>query len=390
MSMRMNSILKFWHLTVCLVLLCNLRISAQQERAIPTGVPFLLIPTDARAAGMGDVGVATSPDAYSARWNHAKSVFSEDRVLISFGYTPYLESIVNDVNLIGFNYTKKTSDRSAWGVGLTYFGLGEIQFRQTIDEIPQLVNPSELALDVNYALKLSERFGLSVGTRFITSNLRFTDNTQDTRAANALAVQIGGYYQSDIIYNNGGTDGRFRTGFSIMNLGSKIKYDGGGQENFLPSILRAGVGYDFIFNADSQLAVSFETQKLLVPTPRDFDNDGDIDSADNLEYQNIGFFEGFLNSFSDAPGGFSEELKEIAWSLGLEYSFQDTFALRTGYFNESKDKGSRSYATFGAGFDYRETHFDLSYLFSTSQIKNPLENTLRISITFAIDKGFYE
>ena len=388
--MRMNSNIKFWHLTVILFLLCNLRISAQQERAIPTGVPFLLIPTDARAAGMGDVGVATSPDAYSARWNPAKTVFSEDRVLISFGYTPYLESIVNDVNLIGFNYTKRTSDRSAWGAGLTYFGLGEIQFRQTIDEIPQLVNPSELALDLNYALKLSDRFGLSVGTRFITSNLRFTDNTQDTRAANALAVQISGYYESDIIYNNGGADGRFRSGFSIMNLGSKIKYDGGGQENFLPSILRAGVGYDFIFNADSQLAVSFETQKLLVPTPRDFDNDGDIDAADNLEYQSIGFFEGFLNSFSDAPGGFSEELKEIAWSLGLEYSYQDKFALRTGYFNESKDKGSRSYATFGAGFDYRETHVDLSYLFSTSQIKNPLENTLRISISFAIDKGFYE
>ncbi|WP_222984953.1 type IX secretion system outer membrane channel protein PorV [Flagellimonas meishanensis] len=356
-------------------------LSAQQERVITTAVPFLTIAADARASGMGDMGVATSFDVFSQQWNPAKYAFATQKTGIGVSYTPYLESIVNDVSLLNAAFYNKLNDRSAFAFGLRYFGLGEIELRQTIDEEPTLVKPNEFAIDGSYSLKLSQTFSMAVGGRFISSNLRFQDGLQDSQAANAFAVDIAGFYRSrEIAYNN--YDGRWRAGFSISNLGGSLQYDEGGQQNFLPTNLKLGGGFDFIFDQDNVLGVHTEINKLLVPTPRDFTGDGLITAEDNDEYQNISFFNGVFESFGDAPDGFSEELKEITWALGAEYKYREAFMLRGGYFNESEDKGARKFFTLGAGFKFKTAQIDLSYLFSTSQVRNPLENTLRFSLTF--------
>ncbi|MEZ4811534.1 MAG: type IX secretion system outer membrane channel protein PorV [Allomuricauda sp.] len=363
------------------------RLSAQQERVITTAVPFLTIAADARASGMGDMGVATSFDAFSQQWNPAKFAFATQKTGIGVSYTPYLETIVNDVSLLNAGFYNKLNDRSAFAIGLRYFGLGEIELRQTIDEDPTLVKPNEFAIDGSYSLKLSQTFSMAVGGRFISSNLRFQDGTQDSQAANAFAVDVAGFYRSrEIAYNN--FDGRWRLGFNISNIGGSMQYDEGGQQNFLPTNLKFGSGFDFIFDQDNILGLHTEFNKLLVPTPRDFNGDGVITSEDNDEYQNISFFKGMFESFGDAPDGFSEELKEITWAFGAEYRYKEAFMLRGGYFNESPDKGARQFFTLGAGFKFKSAQIDLSYLFSTSQVKNPLENTLRFSLTFNFGEEF--
>ncbi len=372
-----------------LLLLATTFSFAQQERVITTAVPFLTIAADARASGMGDMGVATSVDAFSQQWNPAKFAFAERKMGIGVSYTPYLESLVNDVSLLNANYYNKINERSAFAVSLRYFGLGEIELRQTIDEEATLVKPNEFAIDGSYSLKLSETFSMAVGGRFISSNLRFQEIANvDSQAANAFAVDVAGFYRSrEIAYNS--FDGRWRAGFNISNLGGKIQYDAGGQENFLPTNLKFGAGFDFIFDADNTLGLHTEFNKLLVPTPRDFDGDGDIDADDNDEYQQISFFNGVFESFGDAPDGFGEELQEITWALGAEYNYRDVFMLRTGYFNENEEKGSRQFFTLGAGFQFKSAQIDLSYLFSTSQVRNPLENTLRFSLTFNLGEEYY-
>lgn len=363
-------------------------LKAQQERVITTAVPFLTIAADARASGMGDMGVATSVDAYSQQWNPAKYAFATQKTGVGISYTPYLESIVNDVSLLNANFYNKLNERSAFAFSIRYFGLGEIELRQTIDENPTLVKPNEFAIDGTYSLKLSQTFSMAVGGRFISSNLRFQDGTQDSRAANAFAVDVSGFFRSrEIAYES--FDGRWRAGFNVSNIGGSLQYDEGGQENFLPTNLKFGGGFDFIFDQDNVLALNTEFNKLLVPTPRDFNGDGVITAEDNDEYQNISFFSGIFESFGDAPDGFSEELKEITWALGAEYRFRETFMLRSGYFNESQEKGSRKFFTLGAGFKFKTAQIDLSYLFSTSQVKNPLENTLRFSLTFNFGEEFY-
>jgi len=373
---------------VLVAILAVIKVSAQQERVITTAVPFLTISGDARASGMGDMGVATSVDAFSQQWNPAKYAFANQKTMIGASYTPFLENVVSDIGLLSATVANKISDRSAFAFGIRYFSLGEIELRQTINEDGTLVKPNEFALDGSYSLKLSETFSMAVGGRFISSNLRLQDGTQDSQAANAFAVDIAGFYRSrEVAYNN--FDGRWRAGFNISNLGGSLQYDEGGQENFLPTNLRFGVGFDFILDADNVIGVYSEFNKLLVPTPRDFNGDGVIDDADNDIYQNIGFFRGVLESFGDAPDGFSEELKEITWSLGAEYKYQDAFMLRAGYFNESPEKGSRQFATIGAGFKFKSAQIDLSYLFSTAQVRNPLENTLRFSLTFNLGEQLF-
>lgn len=361
---------------------------AQQERVITTAVPFLTISSDARAAGMGEMGVATSVDAFSQQWNPAKFAFAERKMGLSASYTPYLESIVTDIALLNASYFNKLNERSAFAVSLRYFGLGEIELRQSFDDQGTTVKPNEFAIDGSYSLKLSETFSMAVGGRFISSNLRLQDGTQDSQAANAFAVDVAGFYQSkEVAYN--AFDGRWRAGFNISNLGGKIQYDEGGQENFLPTNLKFGAGFDFILDQDNVLGLYTEFNKLLVPTPRDFDGDGDIDQDDNDQYQNISFFNGVFESFGDSPDGFGEELQEVTWALGAEYKYQNSFMVRAGYFNENQDKGARQFATLGAGFKFRSAQIDLSYLFSTSQIQNPLENTLRFSLTFNFGEEFF-
>ena len=375
-------------LSLLILLVFVIKLSGQEDRVITTAVPFLTIAADARSAGMGDMGVATSTDAFSQQWNPAKFAFAERKMGIGVSYTPYLESIITDISLLNASFYSKIDDQSAFAIGLRYFTLGEIELRQFANDPGTLAKPNELALDGSYSLKLSPSFSMAVGGRYIRSNLKLPQSgSEDSQAASSFAVDVAGYYRSpEIAYNS--FDGRWRAGFNLSNLGGKIKYDEGGQENFIPANLGFGAGFDFILDQDNVIGITTEFNKLLVPTPKDFNEDGVIDSADNDEYQQIGFFSGITKSFGDAPDGFSEELKEFTWALGAEYSYQDAFMIRTGYFNESEEKGSRKFFTMGAGFKFKSAQIDLSYLFSTSQVKNPLENTLRFSLTFNLGEEF--
>ncbi|MAN58351.1 MAG: hypothetical protein CMC08_00780 [Flavobacteriaceae bacterium] len=351
------------------------------DRVITTGVPFVLIAADARAAGMGDIGVATSSDAFSQQWNPAKYAFAISKQGVGLTYTPYLSQLVNDIFLGNLTYYNRLNERSAIGASLRYFSLGDIELRPDAISEPLLQSPNEFTFDVSYALRLSERFSMAVAGRYLRSDLRIQASNEDASAASSFAVDIAGYYQSEEIpYND--FDGRWRAGFNVSNIGPKIKYDEVGQENNLPTNLGLGGGFDFILDEYNKIGVSAEVNKLLVPTPRDFDGDGDIDAEDDEEYEDISFFSGIFESFGDAPDGFSEELKEFTWALGAEYWYQDVFALRTGYFNESDDKGSRKFLSLGAGFRYTAINIDISYLFSTSKVRSPLEGTLRFGLTF--------
>ena len=223
----------------------------------------------------------------------------------------------------------------------------------------------------------------------LRSDLRIQAAIEDATAASSFAADVSGYYQSEeIAYND--FDGRWRAGFNVSNLGPKIKYDDVGQENNLPTNLGRGGGFDFIFDPFNRIGVFAEFNKLLVPTPQDFNGDGVIDREDADEYQSIGWFEGVFKSFGDAPDGFSEELKEVVWALGAEYWYQDVFAFRTGYFHESEQKGSRQFLSLGAGFRYTAINIDISYLFSTSRVRSPLEGTLRFGLTFNFGDEYSE
>jgi hypothetical protein len=369
-----------------LVGLITFNISAQgdpteNQRVITTAVPFVLIAADARAAGMADIGVSSSADAFSQQWNPAKYAFAISKQGIGVTYTPYLSNLVNDIFLGNLTYYNRINERSAVGASLRYFSLGDIELRDTAEQDPLIQSPNEFTFDVSYALKLSERISMSVAGRYLRSDLKIQASNEDASAASSFAVDVAGYYQSEeIAYND--FDGRWRAGFNISNIGPKIKYDEVGQENNLPTNLALGGGFDFILDEYNKVGVHAEVNKLLVPTPQDFDNDGDIDAEDDEEYEKISFFSGMFKSFGDAPGGFSEELKEFTWALGAEYWYQDVFAFRTGYFNESDLKGSRKFLSLGAGFKYTAINIDISYLFSTSKVRSPLEGTLRFGLTF--------
>lgn len=395
-------------LSIVVVLLLSIQTLKAQERVITTGVPFLLVAADARAAGMGDQGVATAPDTYSQQWNPAKYAFALDKQGFSISYTPYLTELVNDISLGQVTYYNRINERSAFAGSLRYFGLGEIQLRQTFDDEPVTVKPNELAFDASYSLKLSERFSMAVAGRYIRSALRIpTAESGDAKPASTFAVDVAGYYESEEVAFNE-FNGRWRAGFNFQNMGPKINYDVGESDdnsaNFIPANMRLGGGFDFIFDEYNKLSVSVELTKLLVPTPpklellsaADVNGNGTIDpdeqpSADEInsnnskklqDYQKINWVSGMFKSFNDAPDGFGEELKEITYSLGTEYLYQDSFALRLGYFHESPSKGARKFFSLGAGFKYNVVKVDVSYLFSASKVKNPLENTLRFSLTF--------
>lgn len=372
-------------------------LNAQQDsRVITTGVPFLLVAADARSAGMADQGVATSPDVFSQQWNPAKYAFSLDKQGFSVSYTPYLTDLVNDISLGQVTYYNRIGERSAFAGSLRYFGLGEIELRQFAEDVPQIVKPFEMALDGSYALKLSERFSMSVAGRYIRSQLRIPgEGTGDAKPASTFAVDIAGYYQSEEDAY-GDFNGRWRAGFNFQNLGPKINYDAGqsddGSANFLPANMKLGGGFDFIFDDYNKVALNIEVAKLLVPTPQSADLNGDglitgdeemtLQQQLNNDYNKVTWVSGLFKSFNDAPGGFSEELKEFTYSVGAEYLYQDSFAMRLGYFHESPIKGARKFFSLGAGFKYNVVKVDVSYLFSASKVKNPLENTLRFSLTF--------
>lgn len=374
---------------IILLTLFNFNINAQENRAITTATPFLLIAADARAAGLADQGVATSADAFSQQWNPAKYVFAKSKQGVGVNYTPYLSNLVNDIFLGNLNYYNRITETSAVAASFRYFSLGDIEFRQTADGASNTQRPNEFTIDLSYTLKLSENFSMAVAGRYLRSDLRLqTENADDASAAGSVGVDIAGFYQSEEIAFNS-FNGRWRAGATISNLGPKISYDDSGQENFIPTNFRIGAGFDFILDDDNRISPSIEFSKLLVPTPQDFDNDGDIDADDNREYQEIDSFGAVFSSWGDADGGFSEELKEITWSLGAEYMYRDVFAFRAGYFNESEEKGARKFLSLGTGFRYNVVNLDVSYLFSTSAVKSPLEGTLRFGLTFNFGDEYY-
>jgi hypothetical protein len=381
---------------IAVILFCFAAISKikAQERVITTGVPFLLIAADARAAGLGDQGVATSADAFSQQWNPAKYAFSNEKQGFTTSYTPYLTALVNDISLGQVNYFNRYNERSAFAVSLRYFSLGEIELRDNAYDPANVVKPNEFSLDGSYALKLSDKFSMSVAGRFISSSLKI-DSNNDRTAATSFAFDVAGFFQSEQTAFND-FDGRYRIGFNFQNLGPKINYDANVSDinaNFLPSQMKLGGSFDFIFDDYNKITTSLEFSKLLVPTPQvdssnlyDYNQDGATNTQDirdaNADYKKIGWVSGIFNSFNDAPGGFGEELKEITYSAAAEYLYQDSFAMRLGYFHESPVKGARQYFTLGAGFKYNVVKIDVSYLMSTSKVQNPLENTLRFSLTF--------
>jgi hypothetical protein len=370
---------------LCLVVL-NVNAQEEPRRVITTAVPFVLIAADSRAASMGDMGVATSVDGFSQQWNPAKYAFSTYKQGIGVTYTPYLSSLVNDIFLGNVTYFNRLNERSAVAASFRYFSLGEIEARETPDDLGLLLKPNELTFDVSYSLRLSERFSMGVAGRYLRSDLKLQVADEDATAGSSFAVDIAGYYQSEEIRFNE-FDGRWRMGFNISNLGPKIKYDEVGQENFLPTKLAIGGGFDFILDAFNRVGVTAEVNKLLVPTPPVRDEDGNVIRGKD---DDVSFLTGVFQSFGDAPDGFSEELKEFTWALGVEYAYQDSFFLRTGYFNESEEKGSRKFLALGAGFKYTSINIDVSYLFSTSNVRSPLEGTLRFGLTFNFgDRDYY-
>ena len=368
-------------IVVSIFLIFNfLNLYSQDRRVITTAVPFLMISADARASGLGEQGVATSPDAFSQHWNPAKYVFLDNKSGVGVSYTPYLSKLVSDVFLANLNYYNVIDDRSSWSTSFKYFSLGDIDILQNPQDIPYLENPNEFTLDASYILKLNDNFSMGVTGRYLMSDVKLQSVDSDSSSASSFAVDISGFYQSDErAYEN--FNGLWRFGFNISNMGPKMKYEELGKNNFIPTNLKLGSAFDFIFDSSNKLSINLELNKLLVPSPS-VPIYNSNDQIIGYNQADVTFLSGLFKSFGDAPDGFSEELKEITLSLGLEYTYNDSFALRVGYFGENEDKGARKYVTFGTGFSLEEIDLDLSYLLSSSSVISPLENTLRFSFTY--------
>ena len=363
-----------------LITLLSFNIFAQDEpNPITTAAPFLLVAPDARAGGLADMGGATSADANSLQYNAAKYAFSQAQYTIGLNYTPWLRNLTNDVFVGNLNFSQRLDEKSAWATSLTYFSLGTIDLTDDTGQIIGSENPNEFALAGAYALKLSEEFSMGVVLRYIRSDYALRVENSDLNTVNTFSVDVNGFYQTEEKYYNN-FNGRWRAGWNISNIGPKVQLTSGGDESFIPTNLKLGGGFEFILDNVNSITTTIELNKLLVPTPPIIDNQtGEIIAGKD---DNVNFLEGMIQSFYDAPDGFSEELNEIIWSLGAEYMYNNTFALRTGYFHENEMKGGRQYFTLGAGFKFRSSMLDISYLVNTSDVNNPLENTLRFSLTF--------
>ncbi|MCP4550615.1 MAG: type IX secretion system outer membrane channel protein PorV [Bacteroidetes bacterium] len=359
---------------------------------ITTAVPFLRIASDARAGAMGDVGVASSPDAYSMHWNAAKYAFIEKDMGFGISYSPWLKELIPDINLACVNFFKKLDDEQTIAASLLYFSLGNIAFTDDIGLPLGVYNPNEFSLDFAYSRKLSERFSASVTGRFI-----FSDLTQgqyvagsETHAGTSIAADVSFYWRKDVSFAN--SDGILAFGINISNIGSKISYSPNNNvKDFIPTNLRFGPS--LLINVDDYNSISFvmDVNKLLVPTPPVYKVDPEtgqpIYGEDNKliieagQDPDVSVVSGMFQSFFDAPGGFSEELREFSIGTGIEYWYDKQFALRVGYFYEHKSKGNRKFFTLGAGLKYNVFGLDVAYLAPLEQ-RHPLGNTLRFSLLF--------
>lgn len=364
----------------------------QTVNAITTAVPFLLIGPDSRAGAMGDGGVATPTDVYSAHWNSSKYAFADKPYALGISYTPWLQQLVPDINLAYLSGYYKFDEKQTFGASLRYFSLGDITFTDNTGNVTGTGNPNELAIDFSYNRKLSDNLAIGTAFRFINSDLaqgQLAQTGQSVRAGRSVAVDISTYYKMpDVKINGKKTELAF--GANVSNIGAKMNYTNSSDRYFIPTNLRLGAAGTMKLDNFNTLTFFVEANKLLVPTPPVYQRDstGTIEFGADGEpiilagkNPNVSVPAGIFQSFNDAPLGLKEELREIYYSTGLEYWYDNQFAIRGGYFYEHPTKGNRQYFTFGAGIKYNIFGLDLSYLVPTTQ-RNPLENTLRFSLTF--------
>ncbi|WP_367864784.1 type IX secretion system outer membrane channel protein PorV [Pedobacter sp. WC2423] len=346
--------------------------------SLKTAVPFLLITPDARAGGMGEAGVAISPDANSGSNNPSKLAFLEEKYGFSASYSPWLRSIVSDINLGYLSGFYKLDDRTTLAASMRYFSLGKIQLTDANQQELGTSNPGELAIDATFARRFGDSFSLGTSVRYIYSNLAAGNFGvgQQSKAGKSLAVDVSAYFRKPTYML--GHDAIVSAGANISNIGTKMSYVDGGQSAFLPTNLKIGGAATLILDDYNEITLALDFNKLLVPTQPVYNQDGSIQSGRDPDRS---VPSGIFGSFTDAPGGFNEEIKEINIASGLEYWYNKKFALRTGYFYESPQKGDRRYFTLGTGFKYESFNFDVSYL-AASAGKSPLANTLRFTLLF--------
>ncbi|MDX9748020.1 MAG: type IX secretion system outer membrane channel protein PorV [Paludibacter sp.] len=349
-----------------------------ENHPVTVGVQSLTISPEARGSAMGDLGVATSADVNSQFWNPAKYVFTQSNAGLSFSFTPWLRRLVNDINLTYLSGYYKFNDRSAVSSSLRYFSLGEVPLTDWQNNSAGSAFPNEFAFDAAYSQKLSETFSAATALRLIYSDLsngrNFAGGGIETYPGIAVAADVALFYSSPLQLSTG--DANLAFGLNISNIGSKVSYDEGASSSFLPANIRLGASFDYPIDDYQRISFSADANKLMAPTT-DYTK-----TADNINYYNdMTALQGIISSFNDAPGGFEEELREIYWSVGAEYVYNNQFAVRAGYYNEDQYKGNRKYFTAGAGFKLNVFQLDAAYVVSVSQT-NPLDGTLRFSLSF--------
>ncbi|SEB01639.1 type IX secretion system outer membrane channel protein PorV [Pedobacter hartonius] len=346
--------------------------------SIRTAVPFLLISPDARVGGMGEAGAAIAPDVNSVSINPSKIAFLEQRSGFSVSYSPWLKNIASDINLGYLSGFYKIDANSTIGSSLRYFSLGKIQLMDANQQDLGTVTPNEFAFDLTYARRFGESFSLGTAVRYINSNIATNQFSvgQDTRSGKSLAVDVSAYFRKQTYWL--GHDAILSAGMNISNIGTKMSYSDTGEEYFLPTNLKIGGAGTFILDEENEITIALDFNKLLVPTQPIYNADGSIQSGKDPDRS---VPSGIFGSFTDAPGGAAEELKEINIASGLEYWYNKKFALRAGYFYENPQKGGRRYFTLGTGIRYEAMELNFSYLLANSQ-NSPLANTLRFSLLF--------
>ena len=376
-------------LSIIIILLSCIAVKAQDKtnmfNPVNSAVTSQTIAPDARSAGMGDVGVATDPDAASQFWNPAKYPFCISRAGVALNYTPWLRQLVSDMDLAYLSGYYRIGDYSAVSGSLRYFSLGEVMLSSGQGEqYDMTINPYEMSLDVAYSLMLSETFSISAGVRWIYSDLTY-DYNEDTAPGSAFAADLSCYYQNYI--NLGQRECQLGLGLNISNIGSKITFGGSDESEFIPTNMRLGAALMIPMNEYNRFTIAADANKLLVPTyPKQNEDEPDNEYQDRLrkDYYDVSSISGIFKSFSDAPRGFKEELEEIQWSIGAEYVYNDQFSLRAGYHHESENKGNRKYFTVGAGFKMNVFSLDAGYVIATAK-SNPLDQPLRVSLPFDMD-----
>ncbi len=376
-------------LAACLFSGIVLTVSAQDKQnmfnPVNASVTSQTIAPDARAAGMGDAGVATDPDVVSQYWNPAKYPFTISRAGISLNYTPWLRQLVSDMDLAYLAGYYRIGDYSAVSASLRYFSLGEVYTSMgESDDNSMTINPYEMSFDVAYSLMLSEKFSIAAAVRWIYSDLTY-DYTEDTSPGSAFAADLAAYYQN--YFTIGQRECQLGLGLNISNIGSKISFGGDDNSEFIPTNLRLGAALMVPVDEYNRFTITADANKLLVPTyPKQNEGESTEDYMERVQrdYYDVSSISGIFKSFGDAPGGFKEELQEIYWSVGGEYVYHDQFALRAGYHHESENKGNRKYFTVGAGFKMSVFSLDAAYVIATAK-SNPLDQTLRFTLSFDMD-----